>query len=271
MPGHISMWDADGGKAAQCYAGKPYGHYKEEIYPFYGEVLEALGDGIRVLDVGAGPGHLAFEFYRKRPGSAVRFSLMDGGQAMLDIAKRRVRGLGIEVECFQRDFNLAGWQEGLGKYDAVVSNNAIFNVEPDLLGEFYGILFSLLNEGGLLMNQQSCAYEDADFGRAVKSFPDVLAPSRFMSGEEAERLAAMNAEQRRLNEEALEKAKEQADVLRGDGKDVPDVQSAGYANIHLPASVHVSHMRKAGFAAGCIWRKMNFVVLVGVRGDPFGR
>ena len=168
MTEHISMWDADGGEAAQCYADKPYGHYKEEIYSLYGEVLDSLRDDIRVLDIGAGPGHLAFEFYKHRPASAVRFSLMEAGQALLDIAKHRMQDSGIDIECFQRDFNLSNWQVGLGKYDVALSNNAIFNVIPELLGKFYETLYDLLNEDALLINQQSCAYEDTEFARGSR-------------------------------------------------------------------------------------------------------
>ena len=158
----VSMWDADGGEAAQCYADKPYGHYKEEVYPLFGEILDAMGDGIRVLDIGAGPGHFAVEFYKGRPESTVRFALMDVGQAMLDIATRRLAELGVQVECFQRSFNLAGWHEGLGRCDAIVSNNAIFHVRPEGLAGFYGACFGLLNGDGLILNQQSFGHEHSE-------------------------------------------------------------------------------------------------------------
>ena len=76
------MWDADGGEAARCYAEKPYGHYKEEVYPLFAGILDGLGDGVRVLDVGAGPGHMAFEFYKARPGSQLRFALLSFAEVM---------------------------------------------------------------------------------------------------------------------------------------------------------------------------------------------
>ncbi len=126
------MWDADGGEAARCYADKPYGHYKEEVYPLFAGILAGLPGGIRVLDVGAGPGHMAFEFYRARPDSDVKFALLEIGRAMLDIAARRMKGLGFEIECFQRSYNSPGWEEGMGTFDAVVSNNSIFHVRPEL-------------------------------------------------------------------------------------------------------------------------------------------
>ncbi len=36
-------------------------------------------------------------------------------------------------------------------------------------------------------------------------------------------------------------------------------------------SQHLSYLRAAGFAAGCIWRKMDFAVLAGIKGRPFGK
>ena len=265
----ISMWDADGGEAARCYADLPFGHYKEEIYPLYGEILDVLGDAIRVLDVGPGPGHFAYEFYKRRPGSRTRFALLETGQAMLDIARQRIESLGFVAEYFQRDFNKPGWDEGLGKYDAVVSNNAIFNAQPELLGDLYGRLFGLLNPNGLLLNQQSCAHEHPDFAKALKGFPPALSPLRLMAPQDAEKAARLRGEHIRLNDLAVSKARDGAAALRAKGEQASVSGEVGYASLHLPASAHERLLAEAGFASGCIWRKMEFVVLVGIKGHPW--
>ena len=80
-----SIWDVDGGAAAESYAGMPYGHYKSEVYPLFGAILDAFGDDVRVLDIGAGPGHLAVEFYKQRRRSRTRFALLDVGKAISSI------------------------------------------------------------------------------------------------------------------------------------------------------------------------------------------
>ena len=256
-----SMWDVDGGAAAESYAALPYGHYKSEVYPLFGAILDSMGDGIRVLDIGAGPGHLEVEFYRQRPQSRTRFVLLDVGKAMLAIAGRRLGDLGFGADCFARDFTRPGWHEGLGRFDAIVSNNALFHVSPDALGAFYGAAYGLLSENGLLLNQQSCAYEDAAFGAAIKALPPVLDP-----------LAGLPDGERRLLDERLARHRRLcavAEDLRKAGGDVP-AGPPPYANLSLPASAHVAHMRAAGFLAGSIWRKMEFVVLLGIKGTPLG-
>ncbi len=265
----VSMWDADGGEAARCYAEKPYGHYKQEVYPLFAGILDGLGDGVRVLDVGAGPGHMAFEFYKARPDSQLRFALMDEGRAMLDIAARRIRELGFEIECFQRSYNSPGWDEGMGTFDAVVSNNSIFHVRPELLSGFYAGLYGILNENGLLLNQQSFAYEHPGFKDALADFPDALSPRRLLSKEDIEKIQRLGVRQGQLNAVAEEKRGKEVERLRAEGHEVEE-EGPAYANLHVPASGHVACMRDAGFAAGCIWRKMEFGVLVGIKGRPFG-
>jgi hypothetical protein len=183
------------------------------------------------------------------------------GKAMLDIARRRLGELGFEAECFVRDFNRPGWDEGLGCFDAIVSNNALFHVAPAGLGGFYRAAYGLLAEHALLLNQQSVAYEHADFGAAVKALPRVLDP-----------LAGMPEDERRLLDERLQRHRKllaDAEALRRRDGAVPQ-EVPPYANLHLPASAHVAHMRAAGFAADCIWRKMEVAVLLGIKGTPFG-
>ena len=262
----VSMWDADDGEAARCYAEKPYGHYKEEVYPLFASVLAALPDDGRVLDVGAGPGHMAYEFYREHPESGLHFTLVDVGRAMLDIAEERLAALGRTAETFQRDFNRPGWAEGLGTYDAIVSNNAVFHVKPERLGEFYAEVNGLLKADGLVLNQQSCAHEDADFAKALEGFPDALSPLGLLSAEKVEQWEKARPRQKELSAAALEKMRAE---LKSRGATPPPSDGA-YANLGLPASAHVPHMQAAGFAAGVIWRKMEFVVLVGIKGRPFG-
>ena len=265
----LSMWDADGGQAARCYAQKPYGHYKEEVYPLFGEILDAMGDGIRVLDIGAGPGHCAVEFYKRRPRSTVRFALMDVGRAMLDIATKRLADMGVTTaECFQRSFNVPGWDEGLGRLDAVISNNALFHVKPGLLAGFYRTVYGLLLDDGLLLSQQAFAHEHGDFADALEGFPGVLSPRRSMTEQEARRWEQLKAKAAELNAAAERKRTEEAARRRAEGREVTE-DAGAYANLCLPASAHVARMRDAGFRAGCIWRKMESAVLVGIKGSPF--
>jgi SAM-dependent methyltransferase len=247
-------------RLARRYYQRPYGHYKEEIYPLYCEYLAALSDGIRVLDVGAGPGHLTYEFYKRHPDSKTQFVLMDSWSPLLNMALDRLKGLGAPPQLVHRNYNEPGWETGLGTFDAIVSNNSIFNLKEAFLPEFYKTCFGLLKPNGLLLNQQSCGYETPNFGAVAKSLPDALAPHRFMTPAEVElgkRLVKEDVEDRR----ALDEFKSQVSPTARDG--------GGYASLHVPASRHVQCLLSAGFQADIIWRKMEFVVMAAVKGQPF--
>jgi len=59
----LSSMDVGGG--AEFYASRPYEHYKFEVYPLFTDILQTLPAGSRVLDIGAGPGHLQYEFFNR--------------------------------------------------------------------------------------------------------------------------------------------------------------------------------------------------------------
>jgi SAM-dependent methyltransferase len=264
-----SYWDLDGGKRARQYASRPYGHYKEEIYPAFAQVLDGLGDGIRVLDIGAGPGHFSYEFYKTRPKSNTRFALLELGGALLEIAQERMKQLGKSAEYFQRSYNSPDWIDGLGKFDAIVSNNSIFNLYPELLPDFYAKVYGLLNENGVLLNQQSFAFETTGFKEALKNFPPAFSSLAVMSADDIARTKKISDEARA--DEAIEKRKieERMEAARREGIEFLDGSGAGYASLHIPASKHIEYLNAAGFTADCIWRKLEFAVLLGIKGKPF--
>lgn len=247
---------------AAHYATRPrYDHFREEVYPLFIEVLSGLAAGSRVLDIGAGPGNLALEFYRKRPRRKVSFVLLDASRKMLKIAAQRLARR--PVTTLLRSFNLDGWHEGVGQVDAIVSNNAIFHVRPERLERFYAACHSLLRARGILLNQQSFGYSagespygNAPFPRLMRELLRPLMPDRpRLSRAEEARLADEKKAAHARHRRALEKA-------RSAGAKTPDDQSAYQ---FLSVERHLRAMRAAGFAAGCIWRKREFAVVCGVR------
>ncbi|MFO8006958.1 MAG: class I SAM-dependent methyltransferase [Candidatus Brocadiia bacterium] len=260
-----SIWDADDGSAARGYADAPYTHYREEVYPLFGELIAALGAAPRVLDVGAGPGHLAVEFHRAHPDCRGEFVLLDVGRAMLDIARERLEETGLEVSFLVRDFTRDGWARGLGGFEAVVSNNALFHLPPERLRGFYATACGLLADDGLLLNHQTFGRRDEQFAEALEQFPPALAYWR----EWSEQKRARAERCRRENEELLAAAEERQEAMREARGAGPAADELAYAGLHLPAARHLEEMRRAGFAAGCIWRKMDSAVLAGVKGHPF--
>lgn len=254
--------DLDFGACAEHYASRPEGeHFKGEVYPLFINVLSRLPDGARALDIGAGPGHLAVRFYAAHPDSGLQFVLLDSSRKLLDIAAKRVAGRGAAT--LVRSFNMDGWADGIGELDAIVSNNAIFNVRPQRLDGFYRACHGLLAPAGILLNQQAFAYSDgaspysdAAFPRATRELLQSLFPGKpDMTQEQQDRLA----EEHRRTKEEQEKALAEA---RAAGAEVLSDQS-GYH--FLTAERHLRCMRAAGLACGCIWRKREFAVLCGVK------
>lgn len=139
-PLHTAVTAAFGAVAAD------YDQGRRRLIPsfgdFYGTVGEILpfvaSDRPLVLDLGSGTGLLA-ETIRSRCPLA-RLVLMDGSEAMLDVARHRFDG-DAEVR-----FHVGNYAEGLppGPYDAVVSALSIHHLEdPDKRTLFRRILDAL--------------------------------------------------------------------------------------------------------------------------------
>jgi SAM-dependent methyltransferase len=256
----------DVGEWAEFYAALPYGHYKRETYALFTDVLACLRRPLRVLDLGAGPGHLAAEFARSHPKARARFVLLDSSERMLEIAERRLSACGVSFRTVHRSFNMAGWDGGLGAFDAIVSNNALFHVRPRRLAGFYRDSYALLRADGVLLNQQSFAYEGrvspygADpFAEFVRELPEHILPGApVLSDSERARAEREKRDAKAAHEEAINRA-------QAAGTEFVSGQTSYQ---FLTAEKHLDLMRRAGFQAGSIWRKRDFAVLLGTRGRP---
>jgi hypothetical protein len=80
-----------------------------------------------------------------------------------------------------------------------------------------------------------------------------------LSKRELRELERKKSKAKEKHQKALEEAK-----ARGEYQENP---TAAYQ--WLTAERHLEALRKAGFAAGEIWRKREFAVLMGVKGSPF--
>ena len=260
----VLLSEIDVGEWARHYASRPYGHFKGEIYPVFVGILSCLPDGARVLDVGAGPGHLAREFYKRNPDSGLQFVLLDASVELLKIAESRLPSR--RVATVHGSFNGPDWAHGLGDFDAVVSNNALFHVRPEKLDAFYESSYGLLRRDGLLLNQQSFAWDEGmspygehPFARFIRGIPWLTMPKRpKLSEEEERRLEREDREARARHAKAIEEAK-------ASGVEFAEDQT-GYQ--FLTVERHLTAMRKAGFQATCVWRKREFAVVLGAKGAP---
>lgn len=260
--GGETLSELDFGGWADHYASQPfYGHFKDELYPVFVKLIASLRGGARVLDIGAGPGHLAVEFFAAYPEADRHFILLDSSREMLRVAARRLAGR--SVQALVRSFNLKGWTKDMGPVDAIVSNNAVFNVVPERLDEFYAACQRLLVPDGFLLNQQPFGYADGEspygeavFPRAMRKLLLALFPDKpDLRPDALRKQAQTNRQARARHQKALAKAK------AAGARFVP-----GQSGYHfLSVERHLESMRKAGFACGCVWRKREFAVVCGVR------
>ena len=265
----ISPMKNDFGRWAQHYVMSPYDHYRGEVYDLFIDIFKHLKSLATVLDVGAGPGNLAYEFFRRFPNSGCRFVLLDASREMLCAAEDRFAARHKAVTTVCRSYNTDGWEVALGKFDAIASNNSLFHLRPYNLKSFYRICFDRLKANGVLLNQQAFGYESRNsprvhdrFSGVVQTLPEEIMPqysipmSELEKGQLKDRKIAAGKRRMRSMQRAIAAGVhiEQADEHQ-----------------YLTAEKHLQLMRTAGFSAGCIWQKRDFAVLMGIKGSPFAR
>jgi len=76
-----------------------------------------------VLELGSGPGFLAK--YLLESASGFTYSMLDFSPAMHQLAKIRLGDLANRARFIERSFKESTWPSGLGKFECVVTNQAI--------------------------------------------------------------------------------------------------------------------------------------------------
>ncbi|MHC5039657.1 MAG: class I SAM-dependent methyltransferase [Planctomycetota bacterium] len=256
----------DVGSYARHYAESPYGHFKAEVYPLFIEILGCLSGPLRILDLGGGPAHLAFEFFKRFPKDPTRFVVLDASAELLRMAETRFRKGKDRIRTVHRSFNQSGWDAGLGKFDAIVSNNALFHVRPEKLDRFFQTCHGRLKKNGLFLNQQSFAFTEGTspygndpFSRFLRKWPQTVLPKRpRMTKKQLEKDAARQRAAVEAHKQAIREATAQGIVIL-----------QGQTGYHfLTVEKHLASMQNAGFLCGCIWRKREFGVILGLKGRP---
>jgi cyclopropane fatty-acyl-phospholipid synthase-like methyltransferase len=99
---------------------------RAEVFRAIGRELEALGEDdhdLVVLELGSGPGFLADYLLNALP--SVRLTLLDFSGPMHKLARTRLGARVARVTQVERSFKEPGWSQGLGLFDAVVTNQAV--------------------------------------------------------------------------------------------------------------------------------------------------
>ena len=117
-------------------------------------VIEALDlqPGMRILELGAGPGRLAIQIKQGHPEVVV--DAIDADVGMIERAKRNAQGAGVEIEF--READMTSLPE-LGTYDRVYSTMTFHHLRPAAKVEALATARRVLRPGG--------HFVVADFGK----------------------------------------------------------------------------------------------------------
>jgi ubiquinone/menaquinone biosynthesis C-methylase UbiE len=77
----------------------------------------------RVLELGSGPGFLASKVLSKVSG--LHMTLLDFSEAMHALARQRLGAMIDRVEFLVRSFKNPDWVQGLDRFDAMITNQAV--------------------------------------------------------------------------------------------------------------------------------------------------
>lgn len=108
-----------------------------------------------ILDLGAGTGLLTYFWYRQCPSPA--YVLVDIADGMLDIARKRFRGID------SISFRLLDYAKELpnGNFDVIISALSIHHLEDEDKSKLFEKIYKTLPGGGLFINyDQFCAGQE---------------------------------------------------------------------------------------------------------------
>ena len=124
---------------------------RSEMLQAIGRELLALTKGdLTVLELGSGPGFLAAYLLDTLP--AVRLTLLDFSAPMHDLARARLGPRATRVKFVERSFKQPGWSQGLGSFDAVITNQAVHELRHKrYAAALHAEAREVLNVGGLYL------------------------------------------------------------------------------------------------------------------------
>jgi SAM-dependent methyltransferase len=225
-------------------------------------LIDAVAEGAGradplVVDLGCGPGSLAVRLLERLPEAAVVAA--DADPLLLGLGRAGARPPALRF--VELDLRTPGWSQALGldrAVDAAVSTTALHWLAPDRLAAMYAELATIIRPGGLLLNGDHLAEDEA------------VAPVLARLG-----WALIEREdQRRRSGRVVEDweawwTAATADPLLADlvaeraGKDMDSDHHGSPSGL---LSTHVDALRAAGFAeVGTLWQRGENRLLCAVR------
>lgn len=97
--------------------------WRTVFFDRFAQEIAAMPGACRVLELGSGPGFLAEHLLAALPH--VQLVLLDFSAPMHAMARERLADHLARVTFVERSFKAPGWTEGLGRFDAVVTNQSV--------------------------------------------------------------------------------------------------------------------------------------------------
>ena len=102
---------------------------------------------LKVLELGSGPGFLALHLLEKL--EHLELVLLDFSAAMHELARKRLEPEIDRLTFIERDFKQPGWEKELGKFDAVITLQAVHELRHKrYAGALHVAVKNLLGDGG---------------------------------------------------------------------------------------------------------------------------
>lgn len=121
VPSPIDLTRMDDARewAEQAMLKRPW---RTEFFAEFARVLDE-GEAQQVLELGSGPGFLARHLLEALP--QIQYTALDVSAAMHALAAERLGELQTRVSFVERSFREPAWVEGLGRFDHVVTIQAV--------------------------------------------------------------------------------------------------------------------------------------------------
>lgn len=134
--------------------------FREDFFDAFTEQLANLAKpNLKILELGSGPGFLAHYILSRLPAASM--ALLDFSSAMHELARNRLSNLIERVDFIERDFKAPDWEIGLGKYDAVITNQAVHELRHKYYAKtFHRQVKTLIKENGIYLCCDHYAGED---------------------------------------------------------------------------------------------------------------
>jgi SAM-dependent methyltransferase len=149
VPPGVNFLDAEQARAwvAACEDGKPW---RDPMRRRFTELVSALSSGVKVLELGSGPGYLAESVLENCP-NVESYTLLDFSEHMLELSKERLSRFRA-ARFVKVDFKTQNWHQELNPpYTSVLAMQAVHEIRHKRYASgFYGVIWSLLEADGLL-------------------------------------------------------------------------------------------------------------------------